>query len=269
MRSIQTVLLILLLGTLHSSCERVVDVDEPESVNALVVEGVVSTETDSSYVRLTRTLSFFDNTSPIPEVTNATVSVNDIVYVHIGNGVYKPASPYIGVAGTTYNLRIELDGKIYTAASTLHQGVPIDTAFAIFKPAEVFIPEGYTVGYFALDNRPRVKYTYFRFGVTGEQTQGRDSIFNFRVLFDNADFPTEVPYFFELPFLRLQLGDTCLMVFRTVDDNVYRFLQALGNRGGNAFFGTPPANLPTNIRGGAFGIFAAYDVLRYRVPIVE
>jgi hypothetical protein len=268
MKQFRNTLYILLTVILASSCEQKIEVDSPETVNTIVVEGVVSTETDSSYVRLTRTLSFFDNTSPIPEVVDAKVMVNDIEFIHTSGGVYKPASPYIGTTGTTYNLKIQHEGKEYTSSSTLHKGVPLDTAFAVFKEAESFIEEGYSVRYRALDNRPRTQYTYFRFGFNNQNdTEGKDSIFGFRVLFDNADFPTDAPYYFELPFLRLKEGDTCIMVFRTVDENVFRFLSALGNRGGNSFFGTPPANLPTNIRGGALGIFAAYDVMRYRVTI--
>jgi hypothetical protein len=269
MKIFRNILFLLLIAFLHISCEQVIDVEEPEAVNALVVEGVITTESDSSYVKLTRTLSFFDNTSPIPVVTDAVVSVNGVPFTHRGNGIYVPSSPYNGTVGTTYNLSILHEGKTYTSSSILYEGVPVDTAFAVFKPEEGFIAEGYTVGYFARDVRPRVRYTYFRFGVNNEEdTQGRDSIFGFRVLFDNKDFPTDRPFYFELPFLRLNQGDTCLMVFRSVDEEVYRFLTALGNRdGGSGFFGSPPANLPTNIRGGGFGIFAAYDVLRYRVPI--
>jgi hypothetical protein len=267
MKTIYPFILLLLVSLITASCERVIELDDQKAIDAVVVEGVISSEMDSSYVLLTRTLGFFDNISPIPRVVDAVVSVNGVSFAHVGNGIYKPASPYLGMPGTTYNLSIEHEGKTYTATSTLHAGVPVDTAFAVFKPQEGFIEEGYTVGYFAFDNRPRVKYTYFRFGLSNDSTQGHDSIFEFRVLFDNKDFPADQPYYFELPFLRLKKGDTCVMVFRSVDENVYRFLEALGNRGGSAFFGSPPANLPSNIRGGAQGIFAAYDVLRYRVPI--
>ncbi len=253
---------------LFSSCEEIIEIDQPDGAERLVVEGVISTELDSSFIRLTKTLPYLDNTSPVPLVTDAQVSVNGISFTHEGNGIYKAPSPYKGIANTLYNLLITHNGKSYTSASFLEDGYDLDTIVPVFKPEEPFIEEGYTVAYAALDSRPKIKYTYFRFGYKDELTSfGKDSIFDFRVLFDNKDFPSDYPYVFELPFLRLKENDTCIMIFRTVDDNVYRYLQALGQRGGSSFFSSPPANLPTNITGDGLGLFAAYDVRRYRVRI--
>jgi hypothetical protein len=261
---------LFIIAIIFSACQEVIELDTPPTANKLVIEGVISTETDSSYIRLTRTLNYFDNNSPVPPVDNATITVNGIAFTHTGNGIYKAASPYTGVPNTMYNLSVVYEGKTYTSASMLEQGFDVDTIFPVFKPAAGFIPAGYAVKYIATDNRPRVKYTYFKFGFKNDQiTKGQDSIFGFRVLFDNKDFPVNAPYEFELPLYRFEEGDSCILIFRSIDENVFRYLDALGNRGGNAFFGSPPANLPTNIKGDALGLFAAYDVKRYRVRITN
>jgi hypothetical protein len=271
MKNIQYIFLVL-SGLSLASCEEVIEVDVPENTVKLVVEAAVTTETDSSFVRLTRSVGFFDNTSSTPFVTNAAVSVNGVAFTHKGNGVYRAASPYTATVNTRYNLNIVVDGKTYTSTSFLEEMFEIDTVIPVFKPEDMFGDAGYTVKYIGRDTRPPVKYTYFRFGFNSLETSGgRDSIEDFRVLFDNKSMVNNT-YEFEIPGLRLQPNDTSIMIFRSIDEPVYRYYFALGNRSSGGPFSTPPANLPTNIIGKedpALGLFAAYDVKRYRTRIVE
>ena len=263
---------IILLGLSLASCEQVIEVDVPENTVKLVVEGVISTETDSSFVRLTRSVGYFDNTSTTPYVTNAAVTVNGITFVHQSNGIYKAPSPYTATVNTRYNLNVAVDGKTYTSTSFLEEMFEIDTVIPVFKPADVFGDAGYTVKYIGRDTRPPVKYTYFRFGHNSlATTQGKDSIEDFRVLFDNKSMVNGT-YEFEIPGLRLQPNDTSIMIFRSIDESVYRYFFAMTTASSGGPFSTPPANLPTNIVGKeepALGLFATYDVKRYRTKIVE
>jgi hypothetical protein len=271
MKKIQYIILILLGFTL-ASCEQVIDVDVPENTVKLVVEGSITTETDSSYIRLTRSVGYFDNTNSTPYVTNAAVTVNGLTFIHLSNGIYKPVSPYTGTVNTKYNLNVVADGKTYTSTSFLEEMFEIDTIIPVFKPEDVFGDAGYTVKYIGRDGRPPVKYTYFRFGFNSEErSAGKDSIEDFRVLFDNKSM-VQGTYEFEIPGHDMQLNDTSIMIFRSIDEPVYRYYFALTNRSSGGPFSTPPANLPTNIIGvnePALGLFAAYDVKRYRTRIVE
>lgn len=255
---------------LFTSCEEVIELDAPDNTVKLVIEGQVTTEVDSSFVRLTQSVAYFDNTSTTPFVTNAQVEVNGVVFNHVANGIYKPALGYVGVAGQNYSLKVTHDSKTYVANSFLEPMFQVDTIVSVFKEKEGFIDEGYAVRYIARDDRPRTKFTYFRFGFKSEETFGKDSFNDFRVLFDNRNSIMNQPFMFELPFLRLKANDTALLIFRSIDEPVNRFYLALGNRGnGGGPFTTPPANLPTNITGGALGLFAAYDVKRFRARIFE
>ncbi len=262
-----TYILALLTIVLASSCTEVIEVDVPENTVKLVVEGAVTTETDSSYIRLTKSVGYFDNT-PTPFVTDAAVTVNGIPFIHQGEGIYKPATPYTGVTGTYYNLAINYAGKQYTSGSMLDPMFQIDTIIPVFRQAEGFFEEGYTVKYIGIDNRAPIKYTYVRYGFKGLDSI-QDFYDEFRVLFDNANTKLNEPFEFEVPFQRMQSGDTSLLIFRSIDEPVYRYFQALSNRqGGGGPFSTPPANLPSNIRGGdVLGYFAAYEVKRYRTAI--
>ncbi len=251
---------------LASSCTEVIEVDVPENTVKLVVEGAVTTETDSSYIRLTKSVGYFDN-NPTPFVTDAIVTVNGITFSHIGKGLYKPAASFVGITGTYYNLSITYNGKQYTSGTMLDPMFQIDTIIPVFRPAEGFLEEGYTVKYVGIDNRTPIKYTYVRFGFKGYDSIN-DYYEDFRVLFDNANSKLNEPYEFEVPFQRLRSKDTSLLIFRSIDESVYRYFQALDNRQGGGPFSTPPANLPSNIRGGdVLGYFAAYEVKRYRTAI--
>lgn len=272
MKRLHILISTLFIVAVLTSCEQVVDVDLPANTVKLVVEGQVTTEKDSSFVRLTKSLAFFDNTSSIPLVTDATVDVNGIAFVHDTLGIYRPASGYVGTVGQVYNLKIKHEGKEYSSSSLMEPMFQIDTIITVFKEKESFLEEGYTVKYIGIDARTPVKYTYLRFGFNNlEDSYGRDSLFDFRVLFDNRNSVINTPFEFEIPFLRLQPGDTSLLTFRSIDEDVYRYLFALTNRAsGGGPFSTPPANLPSNIKGGdVLGVFAAYDIKRFRTKIVK
>lgn len=249
-----------------SSCTEVIDVDVPENTEKLVVEAIVSTEVDSSFVRLTKSVGYFDN-KPTPYIDNATITINGVPFTYRGNGMYKPAAMYVGTTGTYYNLIIDYNGKQYTSGTMLQPMFQIDSIVPVFKPKEGFLDEGYTVKYVGIDNREPIKYTYVRFGFKGKDSIN-DFYDDFRVLFDNANTKVNEPFEFEVPAQRMQLGDTSLLIFRSIDEPVYRYFQALGNRQGGGPFSTPPANLPSNIRGeDVLGYFAAYEVKRYRTVI--
>ncbi len=265
------ILFSLLFGLIFTSCEEVIDIEVPDNTEKIVIEGQVTTEIDSSYIRVTRSVGYFNNTSSTPSVTDALVDVNGISFIHVGNGIYKPNSGYIGNTGAVYNLSVTQNGKLYTSSTILEPMFQVDTIVSYYKPQNGFIDEGYAVAFMAIDNRLRTKYTYFRFGFRNTiETQGKDSMFDNRVLFDNKNSVINQPYVFELPFLRLQPNDTAILIFRSIDENANRYYQALSDRGGaGGPFSTPPANLPTNIKGGALGLFAAYDVKRFIAPIVK
>lgn len=258
--------LLAIISFTLTSCTEVIDVDVPETAERLVVEGMICTERDSSYVLLSKSVSYFSD-GQIPAVTNAHVEVNGVHFTHAGHGYYYPPVGYTGVINTMYNLKVIYDGSEFTASSMLDPMYDIDTVTSVFKQKEGFLREGWTAVTWGTDNRPRVKYTMFRFGFKNQKTEGKDSLFNDNILFDNRSSKLGERTPFELPFLRLEKNDTVLMIYRSIDQTVYNFYLALESRGGGGPFSTPPANLPTNIRGGALGIFMAQDVKRFRVRL--
>ena len=262
----------VLLGLmLLTACKEQIDIDIPSSDRKIVIEAEVTTEMDSSYVHLTLTADYY-STNPAPVINNATVTVNGVPFTLVGNGLYRPASPFVGVANSTYELNIVHEGKTYKSSSKITPMFVVDSVVPVFKTAEGFLQEGYTAVYYATDNRPQPAYTYYQFGKVSKLFRDNpidtfyvDSMFNNRILFDNAS-TNRGSYAFELPFLRLQAGDTVIQIFRSVDKNMFEFIRAYNTQtsGAPGPFQAPPSNLPTNISGGAMGYFATYDVLRTR-----
>lgn len=246
---------------MFTACEEKVDVQLGETDPKVVIEGYWCTETDSSYVRLTRTIDYF-NTSTPPAITDASVEINDgqnsLLLTHIGDGFYRPNAGYKADTGKVYSLKVIANGETFSASSTLYPMFYVDPVLQFdFKPASGFLDEGFAVTYYSIDNRPGEIFTKFNFGQN-------DTIFDQEILFTSADLIKGQTRPFELPFYRPQSGDSVMLIFRSIDIPVAKYFEALSqlNSGAPGPFQTPPANPPTNISGGAVGYFMATDVTR-------
>ena len=268
-RNIYTPLSFILAILLVSSCKEEIKLPIPDAQKKLVVESEITTETDSSFVKLTISADYYSN-DPYPKPDDAIIKVNGISFNNIpGTGIYRPPSPYTGLKGERYDLEISRGGKVYTSSAILEPMFRIDSLFQVFKPREGFQREGWSVNYMGYDSRPKIKYTYFRLGYFDTLVH-HDTLQNFKVLFNNELGPNNVEYSFELPFTRFQKGDECIMIFRSCEKSMNDFITAYEDQTSNAPgpFHAPPANLPTNIRGeGVAGYFATYDLVRKRYTI--
>lgn len=250
------------------ACKEKIELEIPGAAPLLVVEAEVTTETDSSYVKLHLSSDYF-SAADYPVVSNALVSVNGIPFGFdpIKN-LYKPANGYKGKTDSTYRLTINYNGKTYTSAAKLEPMFRVDSFFQTYKKAEGFLPAGYSISYVGFDQRPKIKYTYFVNGYFDTITQ-RDSFDRSKILFNSDQTPINKTYQFEIPFTRFNPGDEYLYIFRSIDKNMNDFIEAFINQSSGAPgpFQVPPANLPTNITGGALGYFATYDVVRGRYKV--
>lgn len=246
------------------SCTQKVDLELDEVEPKVVIEGYLVTETDSSFVKLSHTISYFNQGTP-PPITDATVEItgagNTILFQHTANGVYKPAPGYAADTNVVYDLRVLVDGKEYKATSTLYPMFYVNPQLTFdYRQAEGFFPAGYAVTYWSMDARADEVYTQFAFGQN-------DTLFDQEIFFTNAQLIKNQYLPFELPFFRPQPGDSVMLIFKSIDIPVARYLQALASlsSGAPGPFQTPPANPPTNISGGAVGYFRACDVVRIGV----
>jgi len=127
--------LLLLLLFLLTDCQQKIDVKIPDYVEKLVVEGKIEVGTNPQ-VYLSYTVPYFGNhTTNISDfaVKGAFVTVTDGITIDtlkdatFGNGFYYVAAHMTGVEGRTYNLMIQVNGKVYTAQTSIYPQVKLDT----------------------------------------------------------------------------------------------------------------------------------------------
>jgi hypothetical protein len=205
------------------------------------------------------------------------LELNEVVFVPIL--VYSTTDPnMIGQVGKNYELTIQHDGKTYSGSTELLQPVALDNVY--WKPDEDNPLFG---SCWARLSDPAGVYNAYRWErkIINIQSNGQPKDVIYRQsnipyfddeFFDGLTFEFETRYpkkdsTYPDAYQRYyKLGDTVVIKFSRVDRDVYTFfdkkdaqLESVGNP-----FSTP-VNAPSNISGGALGIWAGispwYDTL--------
>jgi hypothetical protein len=263
MKRKNSIWLCIFLSCFVMSCTKVLDVTVPTQEDKIVIEGLVTTQTQPFVVKVSKTIALGD-TSSFPKVNNAIVVIAD----NTGNrdtlklvtpGVYETASPRTGVVGRTYMITVTVAGITYSGQDRLYSVSPIDSLYAIYLTAGSGVgitDNGYYVFYNSTDP-PGVKNYYldkvFRNGL---------SVLNpSQIVVYNDQFLSPVLIGVRLPG-KYNMGDHVVFELYSLSENAYTFYNGLNtqlqNDGG--FFSTPPANAVSNLSNGALGFFQASDV---------
>lgn len=172
----------------------------------------------------------------------------------------------IGEVGKTYTLQITHEGKQYNAASKIQTPLSLDSSY--WKPEGNFTDRGFTwaklsdPGATADAYLWEVKYLQdFQFSKTFNP-YFNDKFFNgltFEFAYENPmsfqDTSSNNPY----PGY-YKLGDTVVVKLSKLGQKEYNYFEKKYNQiysGGSPF--AVPTNIPTNINGGALGIWVAYS----------
>ncbi len=142
------------------ACEEEIDVTLREAPPAFVVDAWIDNTMTMQTVLVTRTQAYFDSSTP-PPVSGATVTVTDsngdtINFDETEPGVYswnpEGGSVAIETIGTTYDLRVEVEGETFIASSQLNRVPVIDSIKFTFKEEQnQFQPEGFYGEFLATD----------------------------------------------------------------------------------------------------------------------
>jgi len=129
------------------SCEEVVDIDLISSDPAFVVEALIYKDS-VSFVRLTRTTSYFSTEEP-EFIEDATIRISDGTSIeelnYTSNGYYIGTS-IIGTEETTYEIEIMHNGMIYNGISYMPvQTDIISTTYRKSEDRSILNPYGETV----------------------------------------------------------------------------------------------------------------------------
>ena len=183
---------------------------------------------------------------------------------------YGLNSTMIGQAGKDYSLEINYQGKTYTSKTALP--VPTQLMEVYWKPEAGYTDRGFSWAKLA---DPGGTYDAYKWEVKRLKGTQSDKIFSkpFNPYYDDEffdgltfDFAYENPMTcrddFEPEDMRCYyaLGDTVVIKYSKVDRAVYEFMEKKYNQvysAGNPF--ATPINIPTNIKGGAMGVWAGFS----------
>jgi hypothetical protein len=267
--------LVFLLALLFSSCQKNIDVKIPDYVQKLVVEGKIDNG-DHPQVYLSYTVPYFGNhTQSLSEfaVKGAFVTVTDgfttdTLRDPFGQGYTYLASNMIGIEGRTYNLTIHLNGKTYTAQTTIYPQVKLDSLW--FKPTLDSL--GFIWARMTEPATPGDHYRWFAKRIGKDQTflaplgsAFDDKFINgktFDFAYDRAvlqgstaadDNNIERGYF--------KRGDQVVVKFCTIGEKEFLFFRSYDANivsNGNPF--AAPSNLQSNINGeNVLGVWCGYN----------
>jgi len=250
------------------SCTKVVDINLNDAAPKIIIEGGVSDRLASCSVKITKTVNF-NEPNDFPAVTGASVTISDefgeqATLTETTPGLYK-ADFYRGIAGKTYTLTVNAEGKTFVANSTMAYPIAIDT----------LIPQRVAFDHFGKTeflNYVKIQYqdtkwedNYYRFIEKINRTISTDIMVDNDMLRDGNIISQQI--YSENP--PIQEGDTITVYLQTIGKDIFTYFEQLlqvtsQDRGGQA---AAPANPTSNFNNGALGYFSAYSVRSKKIII--
>lgn len=275
----QTYLYIIGLVLLLSSCTEPIDLELNTDDNIrLVVDAFITTDTTSHLVDLSLTKDYFEEGIP-GKAENAVVTLTQGSTVtnltEIEPGKYYTPDGYYGEEGKAYTLSIDYDGKNFVGETVLPSLTPLDSILVVDyedppqpgQEDEEEFPDNYTViPYFQEPATPGDFYI-FKMLINGEYFTS--TLIDWFFTTDdgvNGSYIGDAEFFTFYAEPGDEITFEMFAITKSDFENLNAILLETAFRGG--LFDGAPANVPTNISGGAVGQFIMADVERKTV-IVE
>lgn len=255
-----TILNLLIVAFLFSSCEKVIDIDLNAKAPQVVIEGNISDQPGPYTVKLTQTVNY-DETNTFPTISGAIVSISD----NVGNpetltetslGIYSTSSLQ-GIIGRIYILKVIANGKEYNATSTIKSPVNIDTLKVIKQNLPM---SNKKIVYVEFTDTPGIA-NYYRFikiinnkiqpAIYVEDDLTQDGKAMSIGLIDKEKGDADI-----------KSGDTVTIILQSLDESTYNYFKSLQqlNSGGLIHQSSSPANPLSNINNDALGYFNACSI---------
>ncbi|OFY34218.1 MAG: hypothetical protein A2275_11925 [Bacteroidetes bacterium RIFOXYA12_FULL_35_11] len=254
----------IFVSLLVTSCEKKIDWNlDIQEQDFIIVEGMITSEKKAHQVKISKPVKNLND--PAVGVSGAIVSINDSIILTettSGSGVYQTASSVSGSPENEYKLKIISGGKTYTAVALMKpcnslsplryskiggtNNYKIDWIAGAYNYEKAFMYEitlDWSSSDSCLQGNPCFTLMYYYTLTTIDVNQ----IFSpetERIIFPAGTIITEKKYSISAEhenFIRCLLIETKW-------------------RGG--LFDSSPANIPTNLTGGAKGFFSACDVIQ-------
>jgi hypothetical protein len=251
-----------------TGCEKVINLDLKVAPPVMVIYGAVSDSAGPYVVTLSNSGSYFNPPVASP-VTGASVIISDNMGTvdtlkEFPAGTYH-TSKLQGVPGRTYTLNVVSGNQLYTATSTMHSHVNIDSMIVVKAQLSGF-------GFGRKVNSVYDLYCYFNDPLEKNYYRLRTfindstNVFNIRLYNDQYTNGEET----ELSAGRINAGDTCRIELLSLDQQTYEYYFTLNDLlHQNPIFGGTPANPVNNISNGAQGDFAAWAISYKNIVITD
>lgn len=252
------ILFVFFITLLFINCKKQINVDLKNAPSQIVIEGIVSNAV-SAEVNISKSVPFSSD-NVFPKVSGATVTITDNLGVKYELNETQPGfytnKNLVGIPGHTYNLNVNIDGKIYEARSQMPQPVNLDTLLfekIFFGSKSIWIVKPQYLDPPGFGN-------YYKFIETINGTRFPAAwIWDDR--FTNNGISTR-------PLIQndsvININDTIEVEMQCIDKNIFRYFTALHDVQHNA---TTPANPDNNISGGALGYFSAQTSQRKKAVV--
>jgi hypothetical protein len=234
-----------------SSCEKEIEIELDAADQKLVIIGTVTNNDSLAKVTINRSLAF-DEVGNYPVVTNAIVTITETIngesnvhaLIQTAPGVYKSENP-LGQPGAKYDMRVEVDGQVYEATSTMPDVVAIEPIyFDEFFPGSLFAAINFQ------DIGGRKDYYKANLFINGEK---RPDIFITDDTFTDGMLNSAV---FGGPDLMVETDDQIKIEIDHFDQANYNYWYTLLQNVSEST--AAPANPETNISNNPLGYFSAY-----------
>lgn len=300
--------LISLSLLITNSCQTEIEVTPPDYYNKIVVEGYIEIGKEP-IVSIHRSVPYFSdiNFSTLMNdvfIDDAVVTVtsefgeSEVLTLQQSEDAplffaYK-GSQLKGQPNTTYHLKIELDGKVYTSETRILEPFALDSLFFV-EINELYNDSTANIRFAITDNPAQTNYYQFRVKVRNRLFQDRMWVNTLPAVFDDIvisgttfeyDLIRATPSMLFTNFedeetinaynsLAYHVGDTVLVNYSQIDYNAYRFWNTANSdmmMGQNPF--TNPIPIQSNIHCDsgeeALGVWCGYagttDTLIFSEP---
>ncbi len=270
-QTIKKILLSVVAILTMVACERIAFDPGIETLNEKlpVVYGVIGNHPDYRTIELTRTAPYMDG-SDINTIDDAivTVSDNDQTYLFepAGNGQYNAPNSFKPGVDTTYYLNIEIEGKTYTAQSTMRPPVNMHSLKVQQDRWETDENNIYEITGWVKDNEPENERFLFKYTVNDVTYDSVQVWSHYTDQLSNNMWLEDAMLFGNID---ANPNDTIDVIVLSVSEEYYDFVQAAEkNRiSSNPF--TPPPGVPItgNISNDGLGIFQVSAVVQETVTV--
>jgi hypothetical protein len=272
MKNIKSIIVLLII--VFSACTERMDIDVNDAPPQLAIYGSITTDAAQHIVTIRRSSNYFSNAAP-EGISGAMVTISDgeNVFVLSENsaekGVYQTAPDVFGVEGKTYTLTVvaAFNGETaeYAATSFLPYSVQVDSV--AFQPSEVSANSTNVLLYGKFHEKGNNYLNIIAY--KNNNIPLNDKLADFNIISSENTDSREINGANCMRIRTEQYEDRAyiergdlvtIQVCSITKDYADYVLNAQKElQGSIPIFSGPPANVQTNISGGAVGFFTAYS----------